>query len=340
MTSISHAVLSLRDFKLRAALNMHVKSFPKAFNMRGVFYDDTPKAAFFVGDPDGTDAYSLHTIGYRQFTEITNPKNVRLNDVTGDPSVPTYVACGDADGADAYLLSKPGGAIPWVERTNPKNFELNACTFGAGLFVCVGVADGTDAYIITSPDGTTWTERSNPKNVELEAIAFSGSLFVAVGREDGATDAYIVTSSDGITWTERSDPKNKNLLCVSWSADHNLFIAGGSVEPFPDDNYLVTSPDGITWTERSNPFDNTNSGQLDSIGVGGGIVLLGSIGTVAGQAFAASLDGVSYFPTKSSVLGGLVSPKNMAYDTDNNQFIVCIDQGANLGHYLLSQPLV
>lgn len=145
----------------------------------------------------------------------------------------------------------PDEIIPYdniVERSNPKNYRLNAVTFGDDLFVAVGEADGGDAYIVTSPDGVTWTERSNPKNRALNSVAYGNGLFVAVGDADG-TDAYILTSTNGTSWTERGNPKNFRLNSVVYG--NSLFVAVGDDDGA--DAYIVTSTDGVAWTERSNP---------------------------------------------------------------------------------------
>ena len=141
-------------------------------------------------------------------------------------------------------------ALSWVERTNPKNFNLYGIAWNGSVFVAVGAADGTDAYVITSPDGITWTERSNPKNFALNSVAWSASigLFVAVGAADG-TDAYVISSPDGITWTERTNPKNFALNGIT--ATNGTFVAVGGADG--TDAYIITSTNGTSWTERSNP---------------------------------------------------------------------------------------
>jgi len=177
--------------------------------------------------------------------ERTNPKNIALAGVTFGNG--QFVAVGDADGTDAYIITSSDG-IKWVEQSNPKNFNLYGIIYAGGQFVAVGQADGTDAYIITSSDGITWTERANPKNFDLYDITYAGGQFVAVGQADG-TDTYIITSSDGITWTERANPKNLTLSGVTFG--NGIFVAVGGTDL--TDAYIVTSSDGITWTERSNP---------------------------------------------------------------------------------------
>lgn len=157
------------------------------------------------------------------------------------------------DGSMELVIDNSQGvlsSLTWTERTNPKNYQLNAIAWSGGLFAAVGEADGTDAYIITSPDGATWTERSNPKNFALYGVAWGNSLFVAVGASDG-TDSYIITSADGITWTERNPTVSKTiaLRSVVWASSLALFIAVGDADG--TDSYILTSPDGITWTERA-----------------------------------------------------------------------------------------
>jgi hypothetical protein len=240
----------------------YIKGGQTAYNTGAGFFlgHESSLPKFSLGDPDveyltwtAAEGIRLSAGSVKIFTplitanwtERSNPKNVQLNSVTWSGSI--FVAVGDADGTDAYIVTSSDG-ITWTERSNPKNFRLKSAVRSGSIFVAVGEADGTDAYIITSSDGTTWTERSNPKNVQLNSVTWSGSIFVAVGLGDG-TDAYIVTSSDGITWTERSNPKNIGLNGITWSG--SLFVAVGSNDG--TDAYIITSSDGTTWTERSNP---------------------------------------------------------------------------------------
>ena len=155
----------------------------------------------------------IHTFMASNWSERTNPKNVTLNSVAWSGSL--FVAVGEPDGTDAYIITSPDG-ITWTERANPKNLNLYSITWSGSLFVAVGLADGADSYLITSLDGITWTERTNPKNLTLFSVTWSGSIFVAVGGPD-ATDVYIITSPDGITWIDRISPKRRYLFSIIWA---------------------------------------------------------------------------------------------------------------------------
>lgn len=173
----------------------------------------------------------------------SNPKNIALRDVIWAGS--QFVAVGDADGSDAYILTSADG-ITWTERSNPKNSGLKKLAFNGSLLVAVGSADGTDAYVLASSDGINWTECANPKNAALNAVVYGDGRFVAVGDGDGA-DAYVIYSEDGSTWHEAENPKNIPLNAIGYNGAG--FLAGGDEDPGDQDSYLVFSPDGAQWVE-------------------------------------------------------------------------------------------
>lgn len=273
-TQLYQAILELSQntpnlHKLAAAQWFEAPN-PKNFELRGVAAGGDNVNYFnivAVGEADGADAYIVTSSDRGvSWTERANAKNISLHMVAWgrDPTAPASVwavAVGDADGADAYILSSMDGGSTWGELANGKNFNLYGICYGQvdGSFyrwVAVGAADGVDAYIVTQgmPEGGGWTESANPKNVALRSVCYSASLglFCAVGEGDGA-DAYIVTSPSGLTgtWTERSNPQNLNLRSVCWAEELGLFVAVGHQDGM--DAYIVTSPDGETWTERKNP---------------------------------------------------------------------------------------
>ena len=97
------------------------------------------------------------------------------------------------------VVSTAGPLDTWTWRNPlPQGNNLNAITYGNGLFVAVG----NYGTILTSPDGTTWTKRDSGTTFNLYSIAYNGNnLFVAVGESGKA-----VTSPDGITWTVVANP--------------------------------------------------------------------------------------------------------------------------------------
>lgn len=223
------------------------------FDMHGIAYnssgwvivgkDDTTRAIVlrnqYEGDPSA--AWSQATAGLT--------KAVDLYDVASDGT--TFCAAGEADGADAYIVTATDG-LNWTERANPANFTLRRVVFANSIWVAVGDPTGTRPYLITASDPTgAWTQNTSPaKNFALYGVAYDGSgLWVAVGVADG-TDAYLLTASDPTgTWTERSNPKNFDLYGVAYG--NGKWVAAGGADG--TDAYIVTSTDGVTWVEQANP---------------------------------------------------------------------------------------
>jgi hypothetical protein len=196
------------------------------------------------------------------FTERANPKNYSLWDVTYAISLGLFIAVGQADGGDAYIITSPDG-ITWTERANAANRNLYAVGWDETntLATAVGAGGGGNSYILTSPDGVTWTQRTNTAiyNESLSDVIWcdSLSLWVAVGgRYDGGiglTRSAIFTSPDGITWTQRSVVGGD--LVAHWlygvAFDGTTIVAVGgeySGSAFGQNTTsIVTSTDGITW---------------------------------------------------------------------------------------------
>jgi hypothetical protein len=143
-----------------------------------------------------------------------------------------WVAVGNQDGADAYILSSPDGET-WTERSNPDNQHLFAVTWDSrlGLFIAVG----DNGYIATSLDGGTWTQRTCPKVCPLHSVATNGDVIVAAGLSDG-WDTFIVSSIDGETWYERAAPTMAACYHLVW--DWDWFVGVGEAGA---DAYCITS---------------------------------------------------------------------------------------------------
>jgi len=132
-----------------------------------------------------------------------------------------------AVGGDAIYTSPDG--LTWTSRPTDNPEEINAVTFGNGIFVTVGgrVHPGrytyTTSLILTSLDGQTWTSRPLPAGWSPQApyfygwpltgVVYGGGTFVAVGTGDqgyyGAD--VIVTSPDGVNWTARTSDGGAGL---------------------------------------------------------------------------------------------------------------------------------
>lgn len=217
---------------------------------------NTPGAFCGVGEVDSVSGHALilYTLDGYEILRQDNPKAFDLNDVVWDPSNEKWIAVGDADGTDAYIINvagRPSGT--WAERTNPKNFKLNAVEDnGAGLVIAAGVHDGTDIYAVKSTDGgDTWSEISIPGSAGefVNDIAYGtpgGSpMWVAVGGD--GSNHIVWWSTDGDTWTKgtvNGTYDGVGFRSVVWSG--SAFVTAGP-DAGSSDGEIARSTDGKTF---------------------------------------------------------------------------------------------
>jgi len=91
----------------------------------------------------------------QSWAQQVNPKNINLSSVCWSGT--QFVAVGDHDSGDAYILTSPDG-ITWTERVNPINIQLNSVCWADTQFVAVGLASGVYAYIVASKTNTVITQ--------------------------------------------------------------------------------------------------------------------------------------------------------------------------------------
>ena len=103
------------------------------------------------------------------------------------------------DGSNTAASPTP---ITWVSKTSGTTNQLNAVTYGGGLFVAVG-SSGT---ILTSSDGITWNTQSSGTQNELDGIIYASGQFLAVG-----SNGVVLKSSDGISWTKATSSTANQL---------------------------------------------------------------------------------------------------------------------------------
>lgn len=158
--------------------------------------------------------------------------------------------------------------------------------------------------------GSGWIIAGWATSVELSQgvrdFAYSPSLelIVAVGQpEVSEGDRHIATSVDAKVWNVLfGSGRTAPMYCVCWSADLNLFVAGGSSD-LSDNRSLMSSPDGVTWTVRG----PTGWTIRDVIWVSdlGKFVAVGTDGGIPGAHISlTSPDGINWTPgtTLPSVL--------------------------------------
>ena len=144
-------------------------------------------------------------------------------------------------------------ALNWVESI-PIGWQIDAITFGNGLFVGVGyaVASGVPtAYVSTSTDGLTWTSRTPAAALWWQAITYGNGLYVAVAQT--GTGNRVMTSPNGINWTSRTTPMNADFTGVAYG--NGVFVAVSNGGAGVTGGNVMTSTDGITWTQRNLSFN-------------------------------------------------------------------------------------
>ena len=238
------------------------------------------------------------------WSTVYNPKGYALNGVIWDSDSGYWVAVGDADGTDAYVVRTLAPGVDWAESANASNFDLQAiATSGTGYIVAVGKSSGSSPYIIQSINGgSTWYVRT-ATNADLYGIAYGHSLFVAVGLQ--STSPIILTSTIGTTWLSRTVPCSERLYCIAYSSSLDLFCATGEVGT---DLAIVTSPDGVTWTERSNSLTAVDATSICWSEFAGLFVLVGyDTGTY--PLVATSPDGITW--TQRTDANGLLDTSHL-----------------------------
>jgi hypothetical protein len=171
---------------------------------------------------------------------ITNtppgPVLIALNAVAHDETLGVWVAVGDPEGGDAYLVSSSSPQSAWTERSTVVNASLRSvASNGAGVFVAVG--DG--GVLIRSVDGTTWTEETSGTGNNLRKVVWAGALskWIAVGGT-GAT-ARLIYSANGIAWTTATTPGTAACHDVAWD--------GTALCATCTDGSVLTSTNGTSW---------------------------------------------------------------------------------------------
>jgi hypothetical protein len=301
----SSELVELEELQLS---NFTLQSNAKNFALRAVA-SDLKGTIVAVGDADGADALIYRSLDAGvTWAEEANPKNVRLNAVAYSPTLDMFLAAGNGDGVDAYIVTSTAGGA-WTERAPAvaKNVAINAVCWASGLamFVLVGAADGSDAYMLTSANGTTLTERSNPQNITLRGVAYSPKLnrLVAVGFTDvgggGAPFvAYVVYSDNGLSWSLANvsgESSDNSLLAVVWA--EFAFVAVGQASAAT--NYMIRSENGQDFTKKANPFTS----DLNAIATSG--VLLVARGVTDNTPMISSRDwGLTWRIYDSDASGG------------------------------------
>ncbi len=252
------------------------KPNPSNIQLNDVTYDIVNARWCAVGNAAGTYPYIITSDDDGDTWTLRTPtvaKNLALNSIAHN-GVDLWVAVGEDDGTDSYILSSPDGET-WTQRipTTHRTADLRGVAHDqSGLWTAVGSPQGSYPLIVTSTDGITWTERvSNGLNTQiLFSVAHDGdALWTCVGGHNG-TQSLIQTSADGITWTVRNPPTLRTILLRGIAHDQTgIWVASGDTIG-TNDPYILYSYNGTTWFEGAASF----GGAMQAVFFGGGECVL------------------------------------------------------------------
>ena len=187
-----------------------------------------------VGNDDATDASLFTATDPATWTERANPKAFDLRAVVYAAELDLWIAGGQADGTDAYLITASDPTGTWTERTNPVNGTIRGLAAGNGLVVGVGSnAAGTGPYVIYSSDGSTWIEPSTyPVTDEtLLRVRFIDGVFYAVGTFDDTTvGAVLWLSEDCENWYRVQNVAPQQLEDIAFDGSRFVLPVGVNQE--------------------------------------------------------------------------------------------------------------
>lgn len=252
-----------------------------------------------VGQLTGGDgALLLVSKDGQTWTQITTTKEVGLRAVVYHAgSTKAWVAVGDADGSDSYMLRQLV-AGSWTETANPKNFDLYAvATNGVDTLLAAGEFDGSDIYLIRSTDhGATWSEIAaitEAASAQINAIAHSPELDVWVlgGQDAGGAPIMYSSADDGSTCTSRTldAAATGPIIDIRWTG--TAFVA------VCEDGEIHRSTDGVTWVlvvDGSASYDYQSLAVQRIDAVQSGLLLTVAVGPTGPNVLYSDDDGLTW----------------------------------------------
>lgn len=174
-------------------------------------------------------------------------------------------------GGNGGVLATSTDAVTWTSRTSGTTSIIRALTYGNGVYVYAG--DG--GVLASSTDAITWTTRTSGTTSSYYAMTYGNGKYIAVGSAAGGTGAVISTSTDGTTWSIQTIFLLNGGALYSVDYGNGLYFSGGYVPGYNAPYY--TSTDGITWTLGSGI---TSTGVLGGAAYGNGLYVLIDTGAV------------------------------------------------------------
>jgi len=198
--------------------------------------------------------------------------------------------------------------------------NINAVTFGGGLFVAVGQGGVIYTGTYLGIGDITWTQQVSNTTANLNGVVWAGTLFLAIG--DGGNEVY---SADTVTWYPVNTGFNVNLHAVTLASG---YVAVG------DNGTIITSADAITWVRQgAGVTTQTLNGVFNA---SGNIMAMGANGTLL-----RSLDAVTWVPQALPAPASSANLRSIAfgYNLVTPVFVVVGDGGTlvtsiDLVHYI------
>lgn len=189
-------------------------------------------------------------ISVSSWTERTSPKDYTLYSIAwGDG---TWVAVGENDGSNCYVITSTDDGVTWTERTLPGqdsgSLTMNVVVYGNGVFVAGGGTDGSNVDLYTSTDGITWTERDGVTDAFRDTRALVWDETIGLFYLNTWHQTEIWTSPNGIAWTARTMPDTYNRQARAGTSGDGTFVLLCSQDG--TGMILKTSTDGITWSDQ------------------------------------------------------------------------------------------
>lgn len=159
--------------------------------------------------------------------------------------------------------------INWTAPIYEYAFQLNAITFGNGVWVAAGINYSTPAgAIATSLDASHWTNAVSGTANGLNSVVFGNGRFVIVGNS-----GTILTSINGTTWARPNSNTSNSLAGVTYG--NGMYVAVGL------GGTIVTSSNGSTWTKQIGDSFNYYQYPMYGAAYGAGLyVVVGNAGTI------------------------------------------------------------
>ena len=219
--------------------------------------------------------------------DLTLSSGVIMNSNYGNQNsyYPLAILC---DTNSLYMYDSNVGYIKkfnlgiWTSQVAPANNDWASICYGNNLFVSVALS-GSGNRVMTSPDGTNWSTQASASDYDWNSVCYGNGVFTAVSAQG------VMSSTDGTVW---------DLYDISYGTWISVCYGKNKFVAISQEGYAATSSDGATWTRSSTDvlnYDNTSPFWRSVCYGNGQFVAVNYVGYLAGQTFATSEDGITWY---------------------------------------------